>query len=287
MNKNFNLQEWNLSIVFQVPPSYCLSWAGIVYCYIWNWSYSAKVRNLSCSNFFCNVDKEFKIEWNLCMLICPYANLIEDSLITPLLPCVLMRQAMKHKNKQWSKGRKKWSGNRSTLLCIFCLDVFARIFSCLENIKVCLRLLLLLLLLLLFIIISHLFQLYLDECFHWPKNKAEEYIYIFLQSWLESLVVWVSMILFLTHHINLNHVSFSTLFVSLRGQGHPIGNSPYFGPSRKLDFELEMVSWYAFLSYLRILNSWLILVSNFVLWWIYRYCTSCLVVICVVSDSIC
>lgn len=78
------------------------------------------------------------------MLICPYANLIEDSLITPLLPCVLMRQAMKHKNKQWSKGRKKWSGNRSTLLCIFCLDVFARIFSCLENIKVCLRLLLLL-----------------------------------------------------------------------------------------------------------------------------------------------
>lgn len=50
------------------------------------------------------------------------------------------------------------------------------------------------------------------------------------------------MILFLTHHINLNHVSFSTLFVSLRGQGHPIGNSPYFGPSRKLDFELEMVS---------------------------------------------
>lgn len=111
------------------------------------------------------------------MLICPYANPIEDRLITPpLLPCVLMRQAMKHKNEQWSKGSKKWSGNRSTLLCIFCLDVFACIFSCLENIKVCLRLLLLLL----FIIISHLFQLYLDECFHWTKNKAEDYIYIFL-----------------------------------------------------------------------------------------------------------
>lgn len=29
-----------------------------------------------------------------------------------------------------------------------------------------------------------------------------------------------------------------------RGQGHPTGNSaPYFGPSRKLDFELEMVSF--------------------------------------------
>lgn len=63
------------------------------------------------------------------------------------------------------------------------------------------------------------------------------------------------MILFLSHHINLNHVSFCTLFVSLRGQGHPIGSSPYFGPSRKLDFELEMVSLYAFLSDLRILNS--------------------------------
>lgn len=200
--------------------------------------------------------RNVKIEWNLCMLLWLYANLIEDRLITPpLLPCVLMRQATKYKNKQWSKG----------------------------GIKVCLRLLLLLL----FIIISHLFQLYLDECFHWTKNKAEDYIFVFLQSWLESLVVWVCMILFLTHHINLNHVSFSTLLVSLRGQGHPTGSSPYFGPSRKLDFELEMVSWYAFLSDLRILNSWLILVSNFVLWWIYHYCTSCLVVICVVSDSIC
>lgn len=30
----------------------------------------------------------------------------------------------------------------------------------------------------------------------------------------------------------------------VRGQGHPTGNStPYFGPSRKLDFELEMVSF--------------------------------------------
>uniref|UniRef100_M1B0U8 Fumarylacetoacetase n=1 Tax=Solanum tuberosum TaxID=4113 RepID=M1B0U8_SOLTU len=30
-----------------------------------------------------------------------------------------------------------------------------------------------------------------------------------------------------------------------RGQGHPTGNSaPYFGPSRKLDFELEMVRMY-------------------------------------------
>lgn len=29
-----------------------------------------------------------------------------------------------------------------------------------------------------------------------------------------------------------------------RGQGHPTGNSPpYFGPSKKLDFELEMVSF--------------------------------------------
>lgn len=27
-----------------------------------------------------------------------------------------------------------------------------------------------------------------------------------------------------------------------RGQGHPSGNSPYFGPSRKLDFELEMAA---------------------------------------------
>lgn len=27
-----------------------------------------------------------------------------------------------------------------------------------------------------------------------------------------------------------------------RGQGHPAGNSPYFGPSRKLDFELEMAA---------------------------------------------
>lgn len=32
-------------------------------------------------------------------------------------------------------------------------------------------------------------------------------------------------------------------FASPRGQGHPAGNSPpYFGPSLKLDFELEMVS---------------------------------------------
>lgn len=31
---------------------------------------------------------------------------------------------------------------------------------------------------------------------------------------------------------------------SSRGQGYPTGNSPpYFGPSRKLDFELEMVSF--------------------------------------------
>ncbi|KZV16119.1 fumarylacetoacetase-like [Dorcoceras hygrometricum] len=27
-----------------------------------------------------------------------------------------------------------------------------------------------------------------------------------------------------------------------RGQGHPTGNTPYFGPSRKLDFELEMAA---------------------------------------------
>jgi hypothetical protein len=36
------------------------------------------------------------------------------------------------------------------------------------------------------------------------------------------------------------------LIISLffRGQGHPTGNSaPYFGPSQKLDFELEMVSF--------------------------------------------
>jgi hypothetical protein len=33
-------------------------------------------------------------------------------------------------------------------------------------------------------------------------------------------------------------------FSALRGQGHPTGNSgPYFGPSQKLDFELEMVSF--------------------------------------------
>lgn len=33
--------------------------------------------------------------------------------------------------------------------------------------------------------------------------------------------------------------------MSYRGQGHPTGNSaPYFGPSRKLDFELEMVRAY-------------------------------------------
>lgn len=33
--------------------------------------------------------------------------------------------------------------------------------------------------------------------------------------------------------------------MSSRGQGHPTGNSaPYFGPSRKLDFELEMVRIY-------------------------------------------
>lgn len=31
--------------------------------------------------------------------------------------------------------------------------------------------------------------------------------------------------------------------LSPRGQGHPQGGSaPYFGPSQKLDFELEMVS---------------------------------------------
>lgn len=37
----------------------------------------------------------------------------------------------------------------------------------------------------------------------------------------------------------------SSLNVSSRGQGHPTGNSaPYFGPSRKLDFELEMVRMY-------------------------------------------
>jgi hypothetical protein len=36
-------------------------------------------------------------------------------------------------------------------------------------------------------------------------------------------------------------------FCVSRGQGHPSGNSPpYFGPSRKLDFELEMVSHLAF-----------------------------------------
>lgn len=36
-------------------------------------------------------------------------------------------------------------------------------------------------------------------------------------------------------------------FYVSRGQGHPSGNSPpYFGPSRKLDFELEMVSHIAF-----------------------------------------
>lgn len=33
------------------------------------------------------------------------------------------------------------------------------------------------------------------------------------------------------------------VLVSFRGQGQPTGNSPpYFGPSLKLDFELEMVS---------------------------------------------
>lgn len=33
-------------------------------------------------------------------------------------------------------------------------------------------------------------------------------------------------------------------FSVFRGQGHPTGNSaPYFGPSQKLDFELEMVSF--------------------------------------------
>jgi len=33
------------------------------------------------------------------------------------------------------------------------------------------------------------------------------------------------------------------VLLSSRGQGHPQGNSePYFGPSKKLDFELEMVS---------------------------------------------
>lgn len=35
----------------------------------------------------------------------------------------------------------------------------------------------------------------------------------------------------------------SLLLLSPRGQGHPQGDSaPYFGPSQKLDFELEMVS---------------------------------------------
>lgn len=33
-----------------------------------------------------------------------------------------------------------------------------------------------------------------------------------------------------------------TDIVRPRGQGHPTGNSPYFGPSRKLDFELEMAA---------------------------------------------
>ena len=39
--------------------------------------------------------------------------------------------------------------------------------------------------------------------------------------------------------------SFDWLFLSVfRGQGHPTGNfGPYFGPSQKLDFELEMVSF--------------------------------------------
>lgn len=32
-----------------------------------------------------------------------------------------------------------------------------------------------------------------------------------------------------------------------RAQGHPIGDSPYFGPSVKLDFELEMVTKHSFL----------------------------------------
>lgn len=40
--------------------------------------------------------------------------------------------------------------------------------------------------------------------------------------------------------------SYYYFLVPTRGQGHPAGNSPpYFGPSRKLDFELEMVSFLA------------------------------------------
>ena len=49
--------------------------------------------------------------------------------------------------------------------------------------------------------------------------------------------------LFLPHRIVLilSHIVLN--FASPRGQGHPAGNSPpYFGPSLKLDFELEMVS---------------------------------------------
>ena len=34
------------------------------------------------------------------------------------------------------------------------------------------------------------------------------------------------------------------VLLSSRGQGHPQGDSePYFGPSKKLDFELEMVNY--------------------------------------------
>lgn len=43
-----------------------------------------------------------------------------------------------------------------------------------------------------------------------------------------------------------NCMTCGILFCS-RGQGHPTANSlPYFGPSRKLDFELEMVSLFSF-----------------------------------------
>lgn len=37
----------------------------------------------------------------------------------------------------------------------------------------------------------------------------------------------------------------SAILVLFRGQDRPVGNSPpYFGPSRKMDFELEMVRYY-------------------------------------------
>jgi len=39
------------------------------------------------------------------------------------------------------------------------------------------------------------------------------------------------------------YLTMSCCFVLSRGQAHPSGGSkPYFGPSLKLDFELEMVS---------------------------------------------